>query len=186
LRILPIKPEPNWNDGITLKLFFETTMFSNERLREKRRPLVERTVKETDARYLTQGLNAQTFFEEITYGKDKIFAVPLYYEGLRVSACTQGQDAVTTLDATTDLKYYTGGSGYCVISDHQNLVSEIKQISTVTTNQIDMVNNITKTMDPKYSLIYPVFFGMIKNVRITNHTDALLSVELTFMEYTGG
>lgn len=186
IRIIPWDIEPNWDKRVKLTMNFETVLERTKYFIEQRRPLRESSFRETSFGVLVQGIQKQKLKNIILYGSSKMFGVPIFSEECIPASDFNGADHIHLSNATTYLWHLINQVDYALIIDYVNMVSEIKEIDSVTTNQITFVREIDQTFNYLTSIVYPIFFGAIDSVNTNFQTDNLNEVDIVFREFIFG
>jgi len=191
LRALAMVPEPDWRRGISHRFAFHTAMFQTERYHEQRRSMIDAPIHSTAANYLMLDDEAQQFFHRLSYGHDKVFAVPFYSEMMipTDTGIPQG-DVTLTLDTTQadpdDMWNLNNGVTYIAIIDHENRMAEIKKISSISSPNIVVTQNVAASFDEGSTRVYPIYFGLVRAATLQQESAGIDSVRLDFMEFNNG
>ncbi len=191
MRVLAMLPEPDWRNGVNHSYQYQTAMFQTARFSEQRRSLVDAPAHSTKANFVMAGAEAQRFFHNLSYGHDKIFGVPIYNElMIPTSVGLPAGSPTITLDTTktdpSDMWNLNNTASYVAIIDHENALSEIKEVSSIGASTIVCTQNISTTFDEATARVYPIYFGLIKASTLQQRTDGIDTVKLDFTEFNNG
>lgn len=183
IRVLPFDPDPNWNTGITLTYQFQSTIFTSGRLNEQRRPLSQDS-------WLSIGINAdvakdrfRSVFNLLSYGKDKVFGVPIYNEKINPVSCAQGSTFIYTDDDLNLFYNLNNRADFIILVDHINGLAEVKEVSSIEEGLIILDQPISKDFQQSTTYVYPNLFCYLKTFRSTNITDDFTEFSVDFEEY---
>lgn len=186
IRVLPVEPDPQWDAGIKDVYEYQTSMFSNQRHTEQRRPLTDKPERKLIVKYLLDNNAAHRFSNYIMYGHDKLFAVPFYREKMVPSSI-----ATTLITLSSDIQYLwnlNNFASYVFIADHLNEIYEIKEIDSIDTGAgtITLTRSVTETYtDLNNTFVYPAFLGIVASVSFDSETDNVETIDVEFREYFG-
>lgn len=186
IRVVGLIPDPNWGRGIMIRYRFETAMAVSPRFVEQRRPLMDAPYRDMTATYLLSDEEAHRFFYVLSYGHDKIFGLPIYNEKLRCSVIPNGGTTITTVTDTTNMYNLNNLSTHIAIVDHADGTSEIKEVSSVGANSIEVAQDISGTFDVDTTRVYPVVFATVASLRKQHATDNVETVAIEFAEFNNG
>lgn len=183
VRVLPFDLDPNWDDGIKISYAFQSTIFTSRRLNEQRRPL------SVDS-WFSIGFNADASknrsrinFNTISYGKDKVFGLPVFTEKIEPSSCSQGAYVVYTNDDLTKLYNLNNRTEYIILVDHINGLAEVKLIDSIEVGAIHLVQPISDDFQQATTYVYPCMFCYLKSFRSLNETNDLAEISVDFEQY---
>ena len=183
-RIIPIEPDIQWNGNHVMTYEFMTVMYQDGvRFKEQRRPLYDVPDRRLAVTYQLEGTSAHRLFNLFSYGHDKVFGTPIYYEKMVPATITVGSPVITLVTDTTDMYNLNNNAVFIIIVDHENEIAEIKEIDTIATNQIDVVKNIVETFDVDATFVYPVFLSILHAVSFSDDSDNVETMEAEFREY---
>jgi len=191
LRVLAMIPEPNWRDGISHTFGYLTAMYQNDHYTEQRRSLLDSPAHSTSTDYIMVDEEAQEFFHSLSYGHNKVFAVPFYSE-LMIPTSTglpQGDVTITIDTSQADpaaMWNLNNTAEYVALIDHTNRTAEIKEISSIASPNIVVTQNISGAFDEATTRVYPVYFGMVRAATLQQRTDGIDTVKLDFLEFNNG
>lgn len=173
---------PNWAKGIDVKYSFKTTKFVADKLKEQRRPLSNSSWFSTNFGIESYADKARRVFNTISYGKDKVFSVPVFNEQIIPTSISQGSTTITTSKDLTELYCLNNKSTIIIIFDYVNNVTEAKAISSISANSIELETEILNDFQ-NTPVIYPVIFCYLKSFSgdlVTNDFD---DMNIEFEEY---
>ncbi len=183
IRIVPLEPEPNWQNNIQMSYGFSTVMFNTARFFEQRRALQEISTRKMTLNFVVKDFAAQRLFNRIAYGHDKIFGVPIYQEKLYPTAVTQGTN---TIQHSNNSQYYwnlRNRTTFVAIVDHENHLVEIKEITSVTDYNIALKTAILESFDVTRTIVYPVLFATVSSVKYSEPSSHVRTATIEFGEY---
>lgn len=187
VRLLTIYSEPNWEMPPSVTMEFMTIVSQSERFYEQRRPLYPNPARDISATYLVQNVEAQIFFNSMSYGHDKVMAVPVYNEQMQSANLSVGNGSITTIGSHEYLWNLHNHCTYIAVTDHVNGVVEVLEIDSFPDNTtIDLVVNITATFDPNSTVIYPVVVSTLKAIKMDTAVDNMDVINVDFKEYVSG
>jgi hypothetical protein len=180
--LLTINVEPEWSNKVNCTFGFASVIATTAKLHEQRRALSEDGYISTSAVYHVRKVNAQKFFNILMFGKDKVFAVPVYLESLVANEIN-----TSSIVFDDNLNYcftlVEKGLENIFITNHNDL-SELLTISEITyPSTITFTTSIVNTYNINNVFIYPAFQGIIKSMKKTDETDDFDIWRLEFQEY---
>jgi len=186
MRVLWLNPGPNWVERVRTGYSFETAISLNDRFVEQRRPL-----RHDIRRTLSLELYAEThqlhiLSNVLQFGHDKVFACPIYQEGV---ICTTIPNGATTIVTETDTTYHWNLNNACqqiMIVDHEAGEVEVKEITSVAANAIETAMDIEGSFNVASTIVYPVFIGLLVSHSIRHETNTKATIKVSFEEYIGG
>lgn len=184
-RVIAVTPDIQWANSSMFKYTFITIMYQDMiRFQEQRRPLVEIPPREISVVYQLEGNSANTLFNTLSYGHDKVFGVPIYNEKLIPTDLTVDGNVITLSAATPTTYLYNlvTNASYVIIVDHVSELAEIKEISSVGANSITLVKDIIETFDLQSTYVYPVLISIVKSAKFSELTDNVEILTIDFME----
>ena len=186
LRVLSMAPDPDWNYGIRISYAWATVMFENEYFVEQRRPKSPLSWRTVRVSYHMDQESAADFFNWMLYGKDKLFAIPIYNEKMIPTDLTVAGTTITTSGSNQYLWNLQNRATHVAILDHASLLAEVKEIDAITdTTHIETTVAIQDTFDVSSTYVYPVVMGFVQSIRITPQSDTTDVVEVEYVEYVG-
>lgn len=188
LRVVAVLPNPNWRSGIRFKNQYHTVMFQTPRFHEQRRVMLDLPQRSSELDYLLTGTAMHRFLYNLSYAHDKILGVPIYQEIMRPTSTglPAGSDTITLSDSTTSKWELNNNCDYVVIIDHENAMSEIKEIDSITANTIVCTQNISATFDESTSRVYPIYFATLNSVGSSQQSDGVETIQVSFSEFKHG
>jgi len=184
IRAIGLEVNPNWNKTLATTYSFVTAIGSNSRyFREQRRPLSRLPWRDVQGVYEVEGLKSIEFSNNLHYGHDKVFVVPLYNEQLTCSVITITSDVITPVE---DFSLYYNLNNNCthlIFIDTVNDLVEIKEIDTVGASTITFVTGIQNNFSPGSTVIYPGVFSILQSVQINNEHKGYQVYTLQFQEF---
>jgi hypothetical protein len=186
IRVVPFTHEPDYRQKIDIVMRFETAIARNKYFAEQRRPLRLKALWDVGVGGWAKGVAAQKLRNELSYGHDKVFGVPLYSEPCYPSGAVTGQ---TTINCSNDLSkhwYLNNQATYVVLIDHDSLDAEIKEVSSIGANAITLTRAVTKTFSWQNVMVYPVVLSVLRDISAQPETTDVLSFRLQFTEYKNG
>jgi len=186
IRVNPFAYEPDYSQGIRIQMKFETVIERNKYFKEQRRPLRDDALWNVGLKSWVKGLDTQKLKQQIAYGHDKIFGVPIYSEH-----CYPDQDMnnQTIIQCSNDLSkhwFLNNQAVYVILIQHDILLAEIKEISSVGTNSITLARAVSETFEWQKTVVYPIVLSTIENVSFDMETDNLMNFTIDFTEYKSG
>jgi len=187
IRVLGLRPMPNWAKDVQIKYGFETVLNQTERFAEQRRPLTDEPQLSCSVTFLVYGDEGKRFFYELSYAHDKLFGVPVYNEMVIPTTIPQGGTTIDVPAEAIDYFYYLNNlAEYVAIIDHTTGTTELKLIDSVNkdpTNTIVTVEDISNTFNTNRTRLYPLFIGLVQRVKFNEHTEEHDTVTVDFLEY---
>jgi hypothetical protein len=183
IRVTPIAWEPNWNNKVNIEMHFDTVMERNRYFVEQRRPLRYKPYYKFTFSLQAEGVDAQKLKQSLAYGHDKVFGVPVYTEQLHPSADFNSSSTIQTSNDLTDFWNLNNLAEYVVIIDHTTLLAEIKELASVSANQIVCSIPVTNTFTWQRSVVYPVVMCTGDSFTMRPESDDVWTSDLSFVEY---
>lgn len=167
---------PNWKDGITERLSYNTEVFSSEQDEEQRRGIRRNARRSIEADFLRRGLNrARLDFFFTGVGKKEVL-VPLWHEQYVLTG-TLGSTLAFPAE-TLALREFLPGTLAAVIADPDTY--EILTIQSAAGDTITFSAAPSGSW-PAGSRIYPLRVGrMIDSVQFSNFTDSVAVAAVRF------
>jgi len=187
--LIPLPYMPDWANTVEMSYIFKTAQFVSTYKAEQRKALYTLPRREQTFSYTLSQVEAQQLLYDLSYGKDKIFGVPIYNEIivptafstiliLHSSTASLWNLRNETLRARADYLFLLEPS-----SDTFETVSIYGTGDTVTTFTI--APSETFTVGKTYA--FPIFYGfLLRAPMLKMITDQLYTVDLTFGEYIDG
>lgn len=181
-RVVNLPFEPNWIKSVRFQMSYDTSMLQTERWHEQRRPLTDRPIRQTTFSVDETSNLAQKFFNTIQRGKDKIMGVPIYLEVFKVLSATAGLSVLNTDGDVDDRWHLNNFCNFIKLVDIVTYDVELKEIDTVGTSSITLVNPLVNTFDVDRTFVYPIFLGVVQAVRWTNFNYNVHGANVVFEE----
>ena len=182
LRILALAELPDFGAEPELSYGYDVSVFTTDRNKEQRRSIRDIPLRELKGEFLVRGTPGQQFINRLQYAHDKILGVPIIDEALIPTNIATGAQSITLSNTTTDKWNFINLCSFIGIWDPLGNQVEIHEVDSYTANTITTVNNIQLTYQLENTTIFPVFFGVISSLRITEHTDGIESAQIEFKE----
>jgi len=187
IRVIPFDLDPNWEANLQFTYEFATTIWSNDKFTEQRRPMSRESWFTITASFDASGSRNRKIMNLLGYGKDKVFGIPVFTEKMTPVSASAGSSTITVNEDFTYFYNLKSRAGYVIIVDHDAGQAEIKVISSLTgTNQIDLTQPISAAFDLKYTYVYPCMFVIINSFSGSNITDDFDNVKINFKEFKSG
>lgn len=184
IRAIGVVPEPDWSSRLEIRYQFVTVLSANYRyFKEQRRPLTILPWRNVLASYHLVGVQNERFLNTVKYGKDKVFFVPIYTEQIICSTISVGIDSITPTNDFSKFYNLQNNCTHLVFIDHDNWLSEIKEISDVGAADITFSTNIAGTFDPNNTVIYPGVFSTLQSVNMKPESNDINIFTLQFEEF---
>lgn len=183
MRIIDWVLEPNWENDIKIELAFETSIAENRFFKEQRRYLREEFFRKISVSGWADGLDAQKVKQSLSYGHDKVFGVPIYSEPCYLTGTITGQSTINTTNDLTKYWNLNNQCSYVIIVDHALLRGEVKEISSVSANVINLVRSVVQTFDAGSSVVYPIIMATLESLSLNDETDDVTTFDVSFEEY---
>jgi len=183
IRVLPFDLDPNWDTGIRIGYNFQTTIFKSKRLNEQRRPLGDDSWFSTAFKADASGNQSRINFNQISYGKDKVFGVPVFTEKIEPTSLAQGGTSIYTNDDLTKMYNLCCRTDFVILVDHINGLSEVKKIDSLDVGLINLEQPISDDFQQETTYVYPCMFCYLNSYRAGNITTDMNEVSVNFEEY---
>lgn len=188
LRLLFFDLDPNWDSEVEIAYTFKSVIFTSRALNEQRRSLHDESRISISATYDMSKDVSRNYHNFLSYGKDKIWAVPIYSEKVLCKVVDIGAMELTT-NQSESLNYYYNmnhGNGYISIINHEEGIIEVKQFGVQGENLISLNEPIILDYQSKPAWIYPIIAATIKSIEINQITDDFDELKIDFEEYKSG
>lgn len=185
-RVIPLDQEPDWSGPPRYKYRFQTVLSSSPTYQEQRRALTNRMLRDAMVTFTIQNNLLTRFMNDITYGHDKVFGVPIYSETSILSTAASSGDLTIFLNDAND--YHWNLNNLCthlIIMDWDNDVTEIKEVDTVNSTSIVLARELINN----YSIgtaVLPCFFASLKAIKQLSETDNTQTINIEFSEFLLG
>jgi hypothetical protein len=183
IRVVSIPWDPDWDNKIRIEMGFDTALSRTKYFVEQRKWLRENARYKLQFTATNHGLEAQKMKQIVAYGHDKVFGVPIYSEQAYPSADFTSSSIITTSNDLDKMWYLNNQAEYVVIIDHVTNVSEIKEIDSVSVNQIDLINPVSGTFSYLSSKVYPIVMCLAESISIQPHAAEALRASFNMVEY---
>jgi len=186
IRVVTLEKSPEWTDGVRFEMVFETALTENRWAYEQRRPLRPDAFRKTTVKYVGQGVDAQRLRQKIMYGHDKVYGVPVFHEPIELASDPQSSSTITSSNTLTYYWHLNNQCNYIVLYDYSTWTAEIKEISSVGSTSIVLVNVVADSFDPLVSIAYPVYMGTMEQARVVQETHDIMAVSVEYKEFLIG
>ena len=177
MRIINWLLEPDWGKEVKMELAFETAIAENRFFKEQRRYLREDFLRAVKISTWARGLDAQKVKQDLSYGHDKVFGIPIYSEPCYPTGMLTGE---TTINISNDYTKYWNLNNLCtyvILVDHQNLVGEVKEVDSIGVGVIELVRAVSETFVAGSTIVYPMFMATIGALSVPAETDGLINID---------
>lgn len=186
IRVIPVDQEPDWTSPAKYRYRFQTTIANSPTYQEQRRSLTDRMVRDAVIQFTIQNNLLSRFINDITYGHDKVFGVPIYSETSVLSTQAASGALTLYLNDETDYNWNINNiATHVIIMDWENDVKEIKEVDTINSTNIVLSRQLINTYAAG-SVVMPCFFGTLKAIRQVSHTDNTQTIDIEFSEFLLG
>lgn len=186
MRVIAFAAPPNWDKAVSMGYAFDTVIATRERFKEQRRPLRLRPARDAGLSLLLEGVDAERILNQLAYGHDKVFGVPIYPEAVFTNDALTGQTSFNTANDISQFWNLHNLSQYVMITDHEKMQGEIKEVLEVSGSTISLKIPVNQQFTPAKSVIYPVFFGLLDTPDFSPKTDFLEEIRIGFQEFDDG
>lgn len=183
IRVVPVPWDADWDSKVNIEIHFETALSRNKWFMEQRRPLRYKQFYKISYRVSAEGVSAQKLKQTMAYAHDKVVGVPVFSEHAYPS---QDFSSSTTINTSNDLStnwYLNNQAQYIVITDHDSLQTEIKEIDSVNANSIVCTLPVSGSFTWQNCVVYPVVMCTADSLRIRPETDLIFVGDFVFTEY---
>lgn len=185
-RVIPVNQEPNWGTIPQYRFMFQTVLFQSPTYKEQRRSLTNKMLREALLEFVIQNNLLVRFTNEINYGHDKVFGVPIVSEISILSTAANNGDTTLLLDGITDNFWNLNNvTTHILIINYELDVSEIKEIDTINSTNIVLARGLIEDY-PVGTVVYPCFFATIKAVKFRSATNTTETISIEFKEFILG
>lgn len=181
-RIVPIAYEPNWGDKISLEWVLETVVFQTERFVEQRRPLLEKPRRSETVTVREDNERAQRFWNLISYGKDKVYGIPIWHEVFWVVNASATDTVLTTAASIEKFWNLQNQCDYVMLYNFVDYTYEVKELASVTNTTITLVAGLSSTHDVNKTVLFPVFLGFVEQIKFSSNTFENTDAQVKFTE----
>jgi len=182
IRILILTDIFNYATEPELSYRYVTSVFTSERGKEQRRSLQDLPTRSIKGSYLIGNKAGQLMLNRIQYGHDKLFAIPILDEQMTPTAIATGGKLINLSTPTTTRWNFINNCSYIAIIEPSTNQAEVHEIDSYTASTITTVNNIVYTWNTGTTRIFPVFFGVVDTLSISEETDTLQKVNISYEE----
>jgi hypothetical protein len=183
IRIVSMPWEPDWDSKYRVEIHMETAIDRNSYFAEQRRPLRHLPLYKFSLRYKETGVPAQLLKHTIAYGHDKVFGVPVYNEHCYPSASFYGSTTINTSNDLSTNWALNNRADYVVIIDHTTMEAEVKEISSVSSNSIEVTIAVATNFNYLTSIVYPLIMCTCDTSSLRPESDNALVGDLVFTQY---
>lgn len=183
VRVIAFPVNPNWDQGIEQKYTFQSTIFTSKRLKEQRRPLKEISAFSSIFNIDLTAVNRQTIINLISYGKDKVFGVPIFSEMMTPTTITTGTSVIIISEDTANYYNLNNRVNYVIICNFEDGVGEVKKFSSVSGSQINLDQDIVGSFTVGKCWVFACAFCFMRAYKGSNLTDDMENIKVSFEEF---
>jgi hypothetical protein len=184
IRVVSFVHEPNFRSNVNIVYNWITSIARHPSyLKEQRRPLQRWPLRDINFTVHAQDYVLQQLYNDLHYGKDKVFAVPIFTEMMQPSSITSGLSSVTISTDITHFYNLQNNCEYVMIINTETLDSEVKELSGIAGQVLSFNSNITGSYSISNCFIYPCVFSYTKSTKINPETHSTIRVSINFGEF---
>lgn len=182
IRVVAVAFEPNWANRVAMDYVFESVVHQTERYVEQRRPLMITPKRAETFVIVEKDYTAQRFFNLVQYGKDKVFALPIFNEVFGVTNATQSDVVIGTAVTVTNLWNLNNQCDYVLFFDFVSYDYEVKELSSIAANSITLASGLASTYNIDHIVAYPAFLSVLESVRWKGKVENFDLAQIKFSE----
>ena len=186
MRAILMTVEPDWSDGISFSLAFDTVIATGKTLLEQRRPLVPVPSRELSVSYITEGLDDQTLLNKVCWCHDKMVGVPLYHEPVYVGDVNEGDTVLYAVSNIADYINLNRLCRYVILINRASGLYGLYEIQSMAGQSITLTKPVAYAYPGADTVVYPVFFALVASVDFDSLTRAAGQARITFKEFFYG
>jgi hypothetical protein len=186
MRVILMTVEPDWNDGISFSVAFDTIISTGKTLLEQRRSLIPVPARELTATYITEGIDDQILLNKVCWCHDKMVGVPLYHEPVYVEYIQSG-DAV--LVAVSDIAGYFNLNRLCkyvIIINRVSGLYGLYELDSISGQNLTLTKPVPYDYSGTDTVVYPVFFALIASADFDSLIPSARQTRITYKEFEYG
>lgn len=186
MRVILMTVEPDWNDGISFSLAFDTIISTGKTLLEQRRPLIPVPARELTATYITEGIDDQILLNKVCWCHDKMVGVPLYHEPVYIEDVEPGS---AVLMAVSDIAGYFNLNRLCkyvIIINRMSGLYGLYEIESISGQSLTLTKPVPYDYSGTDTVVYPVFFALIESADFDSLTPSARQTRITYKEFEYG
>lgn len=182
IRVIAYTANVDFNTPPQLVYSFLTSIARHPRyLKEQRRPIQRLPFRNIDLTAHSEGLELQKLSNLLHYGKNKVFAVPIYTEGMQIASF--GSSSLTVSTDPTYLYNLQNNCEYCMILNHSTGLGEVKSLTSLVGSVLSFGSSISGSYTIYNSSVYPCVFSYVKSAKITPETKGQGVIVVSFGEF---
>jgi hypothetical protein len=182
-RVLFFNYEPDFRTPARMKLSFQTVLYINAFFDEQRRQLLTRPFRRQTVNFSFAGLKARRLYNEFKLFRKQLLAVPVYIEPM--NQVDNNINGLSLINVKEDIDYYWHLKELqaVVIKSITDLDKvELRNVTTIFTNSLQLDNPVTKDFLADDTVIYPVNFAVIDKLKMGAGNDDSFYFTLEFLE----
>ncbi len=186
MRAILMTLEPDWSDGVSFSLAFDTVIATGGTLKEQRRPLVPVPARELSVSYVTEGLEDQVLLNKVSWCHDKMVGVPLYHEPVYVADVEEGDMILEPVTDITGCLNLNRLCRYVILINRVSGLYGLYEIESLEGGYITLTKPVPYSYPGADTVVYPVFFALIASVDHDSLTRSAGQARITFREFFYG
>lgn len=188
LRVIPFTYEHNWASKFALSYNFNTLILQSQKLYEQRRQYYSKPRRDLSINVLEVDSLAERLKNDLRYGQDKVFAVPVYSELSNIDevGSLQGMTTINTKETLTSYWNLNNNTQFVMLLDLLTCEGEVKEIGTVGASSLTFAHTITMDLQAAHTVAYPCVVCYLDRKRFKAPTASVVEAVLDFKEYIRG
>jgi hypothetical protein len=186
MRVILMALEPDWSDGISFKLSFDTIIATGKTLKEQRRPLVPVPARELSVSYVVEGIEDQILLNRISWCHDKMVGVPIYHEPVYVADVTEGDTVLTAVMDIAGFVNLNRLSRYVILINRTTGLYGLYAVEDIEGQSITLTKPVTLSYPSKVTVVYPVMFALVGAAEFDVLTPIAKQARITWKELDYG
>jgi hypothetical protein len=186
MRVILMALEPDWSDGISFKLSFDTIIATGRTLKEQRRPLVPVPARELSVSYVVEGIEDQILLNRISWCHDKMVGVPVYHEPVYVTDVTEGDTVLTAVMDIAGFVNLNRLSRYVILINRTTGLYGLYAVEDIEGGAITLTKPVTLSYPASDTVVYPVMFALVGVAEFDVLTPKAKQARITWKELDYG
>jgi len=173
---------PDWKKKPQISYLFETKIFRSTSMKEQRKALYEIPLRNIKALFTEKEIDLELFYNELRRLWKKIVGIPIWTERITTDTALQGLTNIPTLENPSEYINLSISDLILVRDMEDYSKQEIKEISQLNSDSIDVNLACNFDFQPQTTEIYPVMIGIITTKSFSDIGSSIDEVDMEFRE----
>lgn len=188
LRVVPFTYDHNWTSKFDISYDFNTLVVQSRKLYEQRKQDYSQPRRSLGVNVLGIDSLGERLKNDLRYGQDKIFAVPVYAELFNIdeSGSLQGMTTINTKETLTPYWNLNNNVQFVMLLDVLTWEGEIKEVDSVGASSLTFAGEIIMDLQAARTVAYPCVICYLSRKMFRSPTASIVKATLDFEEYIRG